>query len=270
MNYFPCFKEYKTIKRALSKISHFFRLVCWNVYVYSSRKIPCLKRKKTVPTGTVISTARTDILLVEYPRNRSSSSRSAVLLCAPVFICFYGCKSVTSFRLFFGMYTYLSKTVPPGTVVQTAKTDILVVEYALNRSSSHSPMLLCACVCVSLSLWMLSKSVTSFRLFVCWNMYPFVQNTAGKKTVSPGTVIWTARTDIPVVQYARNRSSSRSPVFCCVCASLSVCVSVWCVWAAAFVVTLFDIGLLWSLTFFCCEVHYIRGKFLEAFELRFS
>jgi hypothetical protein len=111
------------------------------------------KEKKTVPTGTVVSTARTDILVVEYVRNRSPS-RSAVLLCAPVFICFYGCESVTSFRLFFGMYTYLSKTVPPGTVVSTAKNDILVVEYALNRSSSHSPMLLCACVCVSLSLSM--------------------------------------------------------------------------------------------------------------------
>lgn len=75
--------------------------------------------------------------------------RLLVLLCAPpVFICFDACKSVTSFRLFFGMCSHLSETVPPGTVVSTAKTDILVVEYALNRSSSHSPMLLCACVCV--------------------------------------------------------------------------------------------------------------------------
>jgi hypothetical protein len=111
---------------------------------------------------------------------------------------------------------------------------------------------------------------------VYWNMHPFVQNNAGKKTVSPGTVVWTARTDIPVVQYARNRSSSRSPVLLAVCArvsislSLSLPLSVWCVWAAAFVVTLFDVGLLWSLRFFRSEVHYIRGKFLEAFELRFS
>jgi hypothetical protein len=55
-----------------------------------------------------------------------------------------------------------------------------------------------------------------------------------------------------------------------VCARASLSLSVWCVWAAAFVVTLFDVGLLCSLRFFCCEVHYIRGKFLEAFESPFS
>jgi len=82
--------------------------------------------------------------------------RLLVLLSCCVRLCLYVSMDVNQSLLSacFGIYAYLSKTVPPGTVVSTAKTHILVVEYALNRSSSHSPILLCACVCVSLSLWM--------------------------------------------------------------------------------------------------------------------
>jgi hypothetical protein len=103
-------------------------------------------------------------------------------------------------------------------------------------------------------------------------MYPFVQNNAGKKKLfhpelSSGqrglTFRWSNMLGI-------GRLLALLCCSLCVRASLSLSLSVWCVWAFAFVVTLFDVGLLWSLTFFCCEVPYIRGKFLEAFESPFS
>lgn len=126
-------------------------------------------------------------------------------------------KSVTFFGLFFGMYTYLSKTVPPGTVVSTAKN-----WHSGGRICSESVVLLillCCCVpaCVYLSVW--NQSLLSACLFagICTHSSKIMPE---KKTVSPGTVVSTARTDIPVVQYARNRSSSRSPVLLSVSAPL--------------------------------------------------
>jgi len=132
--------------------------------------------------------------------------------------------------------------------------------------SSHSPMLLCACVCVSLCV----ESVTSFRLFVCWNMYPFVQNNAGKKNCFTRN----CRLDSED-WHSGGPICSESVVFSLSCVALCVraspSLSVWCMWAFDFVVTLFDVVTLsgaWDS--FCCEVHYIRAKFLEALELRFS
>jgi hypothetical protein len=150
--------------RALSKISHFFRLVCWNVSVYSSRKIPRLKGKIKLFQPELSSRQRG---VTSWWSNMLGIGRLLVLLCCCV------------------------------------RRLCLSVSMDVNQSLLSACFLECIGICLKLfhpelssrqrrltfwwsnMLW-IGRLLNFFPpLFVSWNMYPFVQNNAGKKLFHP-------------------------------------------------------------------------------------